>query len=98
MPSGACWLLGGSFQGWPVHPELRVEVKWLSPCTSGRCQLPLWPPHGHLWENELSELETVIMALCFLPAWASTGLSSAVGNIYLLQVRTLTSPGDSCRA
>lgn len=50
------------------------------------------------WENELSELETVIMTLCFLPAWASTGLSSAVGNIYLLQVRTLTSPGDSCRA
>lgn len=55
MPSGACWLLGGSLQGWPVHLELRVEVKWLSPCTSGRCQLPLWPP----WENELSGLEIV---------------------------------------
>lgn len=51
MPSGACWLLDGSLQGWPVHPELRVEVKWLSPCTSGTT----WSP----WENELSGLEIV---------------------------------------
>lgn len=39
MPLGACRLL---------CPELHAEVKWLSPCTSGRYQLPLWPPRGQL--------------------------------------------------
>lgn len=40
----------------------------------------------------------MIMKLCFLASWASTGLSSAVKDINLLQVRTLASPGDSYRA
>lgn len=30
----------------------------------------------------------MIMKLCFLPAWATTGLSSAVRDVNLLQVRT----------
>lgn len=40
----------------------------------------------------------MIMTLCFPAAWASTGLGSAVRGIYLLRVKTLDSPGDSCRA
>lgn len=40
----------------------------------------------------------MIMKLIFLSILASTGLSSAVRDVNLLQVRTLASPGDSYRA